>query len=94
MEINTQTYNRTNKKICKTIIKQVVTDKLLVRNNEEVSFELSRHSISCTNLKVVTTPLLTVLICHKHFINSSLCIIWTEALEIAVAVVLLIIVVL
>ena len=94
MEINTQTYNRTNKKICKTIIKQVLTDKLLVRNNEEVSFELSRHSISCTNLKVVTTPLLTVLICHKHFINYSLCIIWTEALEIAVAVVLLIIVVL
>lgn len=94
MEINTQTYNRTNKKICKTIIKQVLTDKLLVRNNEEVSFELSRHSISCTNLKVVTTALLTVLICHKNFINSSLCIIRTEALEIAVVVVLLIIVVL
>ena len=59
-------------------------------------FHLNCHAvvyISSTNLKVVTTPLLTVVICHKHFINSSLCI-WTEVLEITVVVVLLIIVVL
>ena len=92
MEINTQTYYRTDKKK-KTIVKQVLTDGLSVRDNEVVSFELSRRSISSTNLKVVTTPLLTVVICHKHFINSSLCI-WTEVLEITVVVVLLIIVVL
>ena len=75
------------------IVKQVLTDGLSVRDNEVVSFELSRRSISSTNLKVVTTPLLTVVICHKHFINYSLCI-WTELLEITVVVVLLIIVVL
>ena len=32
-------------------------------------------------------------VCHKHFMNSSPCIIWTEELEIAVVVMLLIIVV-